>query len=75
MTLENALLTALSAVTTALCWIVRIMYARLVKAEERVDELQSELTVVQRDLGHSAAQVQMFQRCPRRTECPFFQVP
>jgi cell division protein FtsB len=71
MSLETALLSALSAVTAALCWIVRIMYARLVKAEERVSELQNEVEVLQRENGHSSATVEMFRKCPKRKECPF----
>lgn len=72
MTLETALLTALSGVTTALCWIVKLMYARLVKAESRVEELSSEVECLQRENGHSAAKISMYEKCPKRGECPFF---
>lgn len=72
MTLEAALLAALSAVTSALCWIVTIMYARLIKAEERLQEVQSELENLHRENGHNAAKVSLYERCPRRVDCPFY---
>ena len=72
LTLESALLAALSAVTTALCWIVKLMYAQLVKAESRVDELSAEIETLQREAGHSEAKISMYERCPRRVDCPFY---
>lgn len=75
MTLEAALLAALSAVTSALCWIVTIMYARLQKAEARVDELQTEVEQLQHENGHNAAKVSMFERCRQREQCPFYNGP
>lgn len=71
MTLESALLTALSAVTTALCWVVKLMYARLLKAEETVESLRQEMEKLERENGHNEAKVLMFERCPRRLDCPF----
>ena len=71
MTLESALLTALSAVTTALCWVVKLMYARLVKAEQTVEELRQEMERLERENGQNSAKVSMFERCPKGTECPF----
>jgi cell division protein FtsB len=71
MTLESALLAALSAVTTALCWAVKLMYARLIKAEETVEELRQEMERLERENGHNAAKVSMFERCPKRQDCPF----
>jgi cell division protein FtsB len=72
MTLESALLAALSAVTTALCWVVRIMYARLQRYEEKVDELQAEVETLQAENGKHKAIVSMYERCPKRVECPYF---
>lgn len=72
MTLEAALLAALSAVTSALCWIVTIMYARLQKAESRVDELQTEVKILQHENGENSAKVAMFEQCRQREHCPFY---
>jgi len=72
MTLENALLAALSAVTTALCWAVRILYGRLLKAEETVETLRLAHEELQHEHGEAAGKVGMYQRCPRKQECPFF---
>ena len=71
MTLESALLAALSGVTGALCWVVKLMYARLVKAEETVEELRQEMERLERENGQNSAKVSMFERCPKRLECPF----
>jgi cell division protein FtsB len=71
MTLESALLAALSAVTTALCWVVKLMYARLLKAEETVEELRQEMERLERENGQNSAKVSMFERCPKRQDCPF----
>jgi len=71
MTLESALLAALSSVTGALCWVVKLMYARLVKAEETVEELRQEMERLERENGQNSAKVSMFERCPKRLECPF----
>jgi hypothetical protein len=71
MTLETALLAALSAVTSALVWAVNILYSRLQKAENTVEELRKILESLQRENGEQAAKVEMFERCPRRSECPF----
>lgn len=73
MTLENALLAALSAVTTALCWSVKILYLRLQKAESTVEALRALLEALNHDHGEASAKVEMYQRCPRQTDCPFFQ--
>jgi len=72
MTLETALLSALSAVTTALCWAVKILYARLVKAEETVEALRLAHEELQRMHGEAEGKVGMYERCPRKHECPFF---
>jgi predicted RNase H-like nuclease (RuvC/YqgF family) len=47
------------------------MYARLVKAEETVEELRQEMERLERENGQNSAKVSMFERCPKRTECPF----
>ena len=76
MTLETALLSALSAVTGALVWAVSRLYERLQKAEETVESLRLEMENLERENGEKTAQVEMFNRCPKRAECPFaFQHP
>jgi cell division protein FtsB len=75
MTLETALLSALSAVTAALCWAVQILYARLVKAEHKVDDLTTQVAQLQRENGAHEARIESYQRCPRRSECPFSLTP
>jgi hypothetical protein len=72
MTLETALLTALSTVTGALCWAVSLLYQRLVKAEATVEVLRlahEELTAM---YGEASAKVEIYERCPKQRECPFF---
>lgn len=71
MTLETALLAALSAVTSALVWAVQILYARLQKAESTVEELRQMIEGLNRENGEHAAKVEMFERCPKRLDCPF----
>jgi len=72
MTLETALLSALSAVTAALCWAVQLLYLRLQKAESTVEALRMALDALNHDHGEASAKVEMYQRCPRRADCPFF---
>lgn len=72
MTIESALLSALSAVTTALCWAVRLLYLRLQKAESTVEALRGLYENLKEDHGEASAKVEMFERCPKRVECPFF---
>lgn len=70
MTLETALLAALSAVTTALCWSVKALYERLTKAESTVEALRVEMEKLERENGEQAARVKMYERCSR-DGCPF----
>jgi hypothetical protein len=72
MTLETALLSALSAVTAALCWSVQLLYLRLQKAESTVESLRKALDLLNHDHGEASAKVEMFERCPRLIDCPFF---
>lgn len=75
MTLETALLSALSVVTTALGAAVRLIMARLEKSESTVEVLRVKVEELERNNGSMSAQVEMFERCPKRVECPFFQHP
>ncbi len=71
MTLETALLAALSGVTSALVWAVRLLYVRLETAEQTVEKLRQEMEKLERENGEKSAQVAMFSRCPKRADCPF----
>jgi hypothetical protein len=70
MTLESALLSALSLVTGALVWAVKLLYVRLQKAEEHVVELRLTVETLQHENGAHSAKVEMFERCPAPA-CPF----
>lgn len=71
MTLETALLSALSVVTSALVWAVQVLYCRLQKAESTVEELRKLIEGLNRENGEHAAKVEMYERCPKRHDCPF----
>lgn len=71
MTLETALLSALTTVTSALVWAVQVLYARLQKAESTVEELRQLIEGLNRENGEHAAKVEMYERCPKRLDCPF----
>ena len=72
MSIETALLAALSAVTSALCWAVKVLYARLLKAEATVELLRIAHEQLQREHGEAEGKVGMYQQCPRKQDCPFF---
>lgn len=71
MTLEQALFAALSTVTGGLVWAVQALYSRLLKAEQTVEDLRQEMERLERENGSNAAKVSMYERCPKRVECPF----
>lgn len=77
MTLEVALLSALSAVTTGLIWAVNQLYSRLLVAEKEVKECKNELEDLQHKLGRAETKVEMFERCPKKHtgDCPFYSKP
>lgn len=70
MTIETALLSALSAVTGSLLFLARAFYSRLLSAEETIEELRKEMERLERENGSNAAKVSMFERCTQK-ECPF----
>lgn len=72
MTLENYLLAALSSVTSALCWAVKVLYDRLTKAEATVEQLRTELKRLEHENGRHSATVEIFRRCPQKANCPFY---
>jgi cell division protein FtsB len=72
LTLETALLTALSAVTGGLVYLAKAFYARLLKAEEVIEELRQEMERLERENGRHSAKVEMYEQCPQKNACPFF---
>lgn len=77
ITLESALLAALSAVTTGLIWAVNQLYSRLLIAEKEVKECKDELEDLQHKLGRAETKVEMFEQCPKKHtgDCPFYSKP
>jgi hypothetical protein len=70
MTLEQALMSALSVVTSALVVVVRILWKRSEKCETDRYELRKEIEEVKAKYGHALGQLEMYNRCPV-DECPF----
>lgn len=71
MTLETALLTGLSTVTTALCGLAGLFYQRLGKAEKTVERLLLEVRKLDKELSIAQALLNLFKQCPRKADCPF----
>jgi cell division protein FtsB len=72
LTLESALLAALSAVTGSLVYLARAFYSRLIRAEHTIEELRQEMERLERENGRHSAQVEMYERCPQKASCPFY---
>lgn len=70
MTLEAILLSGISAVTGALCFVCRLLWARSEKCEE--DRIAMRLTLEQLKEANGLAKGTLlsYQRCPA-DECPF----
>jgi cell division protein FtsB len=75
LTLQTALLTALSAVTGGLVYLAKAFYSRLIRAEETIEELRQEMEKLERENGRHSAKVEMYEQCPQRQACPFFREP
>jgi len=70
MTLETALLSAVTGVTGALCYIANLLWARSVKCEEDRVEMRLELEGLKEAKGLAQGTLISYQRCPHET-CPF----
>ena len=70
MTLETALFSALSTVSTVLLWMARAFYFRLLAAEKRIEILHDEIASLTSENATHKAELGMFQRCPKK-DCPF----
>ncbi len=77
MTLEVALLSALTTVTSGLVWAVNQLYSRLLVAEKEVKECRSEISSMKEELGSAEAKVEMYEKCPKKHtgDCPFYSKP
>lgn len=70
MTLEAALITAIGAVTGALCFIANLLWARSVKCEEDRVAMRLELEQLKEAKGLAQGTLISYQRCPHDA-CPF----
>lgn len=70
MTLETALFSALSTVSTVLLWMARAFYFRLLAAEKRIETLHDEIASLTSENATHKAELGMFRLCPKK-DCPF----
>ena len=75
MTLETALITGLGAMTSALTYVVGLLWkemkdwkATCIKLRVRVEELEAKN-------GETKGHLKAYKLCPKRLECPFFEPP
>ena len=71
MTLEAALLSALTVVSGCLSWAVKALYERLISAEKTVVELRAKIEDLVKDAADKGAKLDMVKKCGQK-ECPFF---
>lgn len=74
MTLEALLLSALTTVTGALCFIAKLLWARSEKCEEDRVNMRLELEGLKEAKGLAQGTLISYQRCPSET-CPFRDEP
>lgn len=72
MTLETALLTALSAVTGALCYVARLLWVRSEQCEKDRYDLREEIEALKEGKGLAEGTLKAFEKCPAPS-CPFKQ--
>lgn len=70
MSIEALLLSALSAVTSALVFVVKLLWDRSVQCEKDRVELRDEIEALKEAKGLSDGTLKAFERCPAPT-CPF----
>ena len=70
MTLENALLMAISAVTGALCFLAKILWKRSEQCESDRKELRAEIESVKTQAGENHGMLLAYRMCPGKP-CPF----
>jgi hypothetical protein len=72
MTLEQALIIAVSSVTGALCYVCRLLWQRSEKCESDRAELHSRIQNLEKERGIAVGSLEAFERCPQPA-CPFRQ--
>lgn len=70
MSIEALLLSALSAVTGALCYVARLLWNRSEECEKDRKELRDEIEALKEAKGLSDGTLKAFERCPAPA-CPF----
>jgi hypothetical protein len=70
MTLESALLAALSAVTTALLYVCRLLWSEVKDCKTDRIALREEIEAVKEEMGVLKGAKQIYERCPMPA-CPF----
>lgn len=70
MTLESALLTAISGVTGALCFLARILWQRSEQCEADRKELRGAIESVKTQAGENHGMLMAYKMCPGKP-CPF----
>lgn len=70
MTLETALLSAVTAVTGALCYIANLLWVKSVKCEEDRVAMRLELEQLKEAKGLAQGTLISYQNCPA-VACPF----
>jgi len=70
MTLESALLTAISGVTGALCFLAKILWRRSEQCESDRKELRDAIESVRTQAGENHGMLMAYRMCPSKP-CPF----
>ena len=70
MSIEQALLSGLSATTTALVWAVTKLWSRSEECESDRRSLRHEIEDLKHSKGHAEGRLELFSRC-RVDTCPF----
>lgn len=70
MSIEQALLSGLSATTTALVWAVTKLWSKSEECEHDRRSLRHEIEDLKHSKGHAEGRLELFSRC-RVDTCPF----
>lgn len=81
MSLESALLAALSAVVSALVYVARLLWQRSeaceqdrikirLESKKELDQLRTDVATLREVVGHSKGILEVYKKCPRQ-DCPF----
>jgi hypothetical protein len=73
MTPEQLLLAALSAVTGALCFVAKLLWAKSVECETDRREMRDEIEILKEAKGLADGTLKAFEKCPAQP-CPFRQI-